>query len=152
MWSRVFGQRAEEVPPAELLEHLAAFGVAGHFRGDDLGWTTCSLVLPKMPESPVTLERYLTDADELRADLNSWAAGLESAVEYAPKAAALMEPVITTKQLFTIRRPIDHGDEVTLDRLVTTVCQFLARRTGGFYQTDGQGFFDAGGEMLVQEY
>jgi len=154
MWSRVFGAESAEVSPASILEHLHQHNlmVEGRFRGDDLGWTACELALPIEPGSPITIERYLTKEDDLRADLNSWAAGLEAAADYSPNAPSLMERVIQTQQLFTVHRPIDHRDEVTLERLIQTVCQYLATRTMGFYQIDQQGFYDRDGTLLVEEY
>ena len=151
MWYRVFSLAETEVPPSALLEHLHGQGltVAGHFRGDDLGWTAGELVLPD--EARVALTRYLADEDDIRDDLNSWAAWLETA-DYSPNAAPLMEHMIRTAQLVTLRKPVGASDEITLERVCLEVCRFLAGRTRGVYQIDGQGFFAADGALLVQEY
>lgn len=152
MWHRVFGLSAASPPPSALAEHLHAAGLAvvPHFKGDDLGWTAGELVLPG-GGSPVLIQRYLTDADDLRADLNAFAAELET-MTFNPHHADLMRHVIQTKQLVTLRRPLDHADEATLDRLCVEVVRYLAARTEGVYQIDGRGWFAAGGELLLPEY
>jgi hypothetical protein len=152
MWHRVFGLSPSPVEPADLLRHLRdglGLPAEGHFRGDDAGWFACDLALPEA--SPVRLERFLTEEDGLRDELNTWAAWLETA-DYTVNSGPLMEKVIGTRQLFTLRRPVDHADEARLDRLCLGVCRYLAARTDGFYQVDGQGFFAADGQLLVQEY
>lgn len=152
MWHRVFSKADTAPSAAAILAHLQEQGVTvtAEFRGDDLGWTSGQFVLPK-GGSPVILERYLTDADDLRNDLNSWAGWLETA-DYSPNHQWLMEHVIQTRQLFTLRRPIDHPDEIALDRLCEGLCRYLAGLTEGVYQADGQGFFAASGELILQEY
>jgi hypothetical protein len=60
--------------------------------------------------------------------------------------------MIGTKQLFTLRQPIDHANEVLVEKLCVTICQFLAGRTDGVYQADGQGFFAPDGMLWLQEY
>lgn len=152
MWHRVFGRSASPVSPAALAAHLHAAGVRcePHFRGDDLGWTGGELRLPG-GGTPVLLDRYLADEDDLRADLNAHAAELET-MTYSPNSGPLMERVIGTKQLVVVRRPADHADEATLDRAVTLACQFLAAGCDGVYQADGQGWFAADGTLLVPEY
>ena len=152
MITRIFGRTLTEVSPSALAEHLLAAGltVTPHFRGDDLGWTGGTLTLPG-PGSPMQLERFLTTEDELRADLNNYAAELET-MDYNPNHVMLMQHVIQTQQLFALRRPLDHSDESVLETLNTTVAQFLARQTDGVYQIDGDGWFNAEGELLLPEY
>src|SRR5262245_25485245 len=114
MWCRIFSQSEIAVAPAVLLEHLHDLGLAveGNFRGDDLGWTAAELRLGA--GTPVYLERYLTKEDDLRDDLNTWAGFLETC-DYNPNHRKLMERVIQTAQLITLRKPIDNADEVSLD-------------------------------------
>src|SRR5688572_19016540 len=109
MWFRVFGRSADPASPAALADHLHAAGlvVVPHFRGDDLGWTAGELTLPG-GGSPVVLGRYLTAEDDLRDDLNAFAAELET-MDYSPNHVALMEHVVQAKQLVTFRRPLDHA-------------------------------------------
>ncbi len=152
MWHRAFCRSPEQVSPAALLEHLHATGlpVVPHFRGDDLGWTAGELVLPGGGTS-VQLARYLTKEDDLRDELNAFAAELET-LSFNPNSTALMTHVIQTQQLVTLRRPLDHADEVTLDRVCVEAMRFLARTADGVYQIDGQGWFAADGTLLVEEF
>jgi hypothetical protein len=152
MWSRVFGRNDANPAPAALLTYLQtlALPAKGQFRGDDLGWTAGEIVV-QTGATPLYIERYLTGTDDLRDDLNTWAAWLETQ-DHEPRHRSLMEHVIATRQLITIRCPLDHADEVTLDRLCTAVCQWLATQTDGVYQVDNAGFFAADGTLLLQEY
>jgi hypothetical protein len=152
MWYRVFSLSDSPVSPAKLVEHLHALSlpVTPHFKGDDLGWTAGELVLPG-GGTPVQLGRYLAAEDDLRDDLNAYAAELET-MDFSPNSPALMQHVVQTKQLVTLRRPLDHADEATLDRLCLEAVGFLAANTDGVYQIDGQGWFAADGKLLLQEY
>lgn len=152
MWYRIFGRGPDEVPPAALAEHLHALGlpVEPHFKGDDLGWTAAELRLPG-GGTPIYLERYLTTEDDLRDELNTHAAVLETC-DYSPNNTPLMQHVIQTQQLITARKPVDARDEVVLDRVLVALCRFLAAHTDGIYQIDGQGWFAPDGTLLLQEY
>ncbi|QEL13966.1 hypothetical protein [Limnoglobus roseus] len=152
MWHRIFGHSLDSPSPAALAENLHALGIGvePHFRGDDLGWTRGELLLPG-GGTPILLERYLTEEDDLRDMLNTFAAELET-MTHSPNNVKLMEHVINTKQLVTLRKPIDHADESRLDATVQAVVQFLAAGTGGVYQIDGKGWFATDGTLLVQEY
>ena len=151
MWYRIFNRSDNPLSLASLLEHLHAADLAatGHFKGDDLGWTAGELRIGI--GSPVYMERYLTKEDDLRNDLNTWAAFLETC-DYSPNHPMLMERVIQTAQMVTLRKPIDHSDDVRLDELCTAVCQFLAANGDGIYQIDDDGWFAADGTMLLKEY
>ena len=151
MWLRIFGRSLQLVPPVKLIErlHEMGFPVVPSFKGDDLGWTEGSLAIES--GSPILLSRYLTKEDDLRDDLNAYAAELES-MSFQPAAAGLMERVIQTQQLITVRKPVDFANEVRLDALCETICRTLAEFTDGVYQIDGRGWFAADGNQLIQEY
>ena len=151
MWYRVFCRADTEVKPDELLARLQAPGrtASGRFRGDDLGWTAAELEVAA--GSPVYVERYLTGEDDLRDDLNTWAAWLETQ-DHEPNHAQLMEHVVQSKQLVTVRRPVDHSNEVAVEDLCRAVCQTLAAAAEGVYQVEGDGWFAADGERLLTEY
>ena len=151
-WYRVFGAGAEQPPPAALLEHLRALGVEepAHVRGDEDGWTSAEIVLAE-GVAALVVDCFLTTEPGIRAELNNWAAWLETC-DYSPNHTALMERVIQTRQLYTLRRPLDHADEVRLERVCEGICRHLAAATGGIYQADGEGFFAADGTLLLQEY
>jgi hypothetical protein len=152
MWYRVFGKSEVEPSPAALAERLLAAGLAvePHFRGDDLGWTAGELRLPQVG-TPIFLQRYLTSEDDLRDDLNAHAAELETC-DYSPNNGTLMTHVIQSRQLVTLRKPLDAADEVTLEKVLEEACRFLAAATDGVYQIDGRGWFSATGDLLLQEY
>ena len=152
MFSRVFGRTADNPSPAGLVSrlHESRLSVTPHFRGDDLGWTQGELRLPG-GGTPVYLQRFLTDVDDLRADLNTFAAELET-MDYSPNNTDLMRHVIQASQLMTIRAPVDQADESALETLIAETCRFLAAATDGVYQSDGLGWFAADGTLLIQEY
>lgn len=152
MWYRVFSPLTNEVPPSAIVEHLHErdLPIEPHFKGDDLGWTQAELFLPG-GGTPLMVARYLTKEDELRKDLNAYAAELET-LTYSPNYIMLMEKVIQTQQLMTIRKPFDHADEVSLEKYTLTLIRFLAEQLQAVYQIDGQGWFAATGERLIEEY
>jgi hypothetical protein len=152
MHYRVFGRSSNEVPPAALVEHLHAVGlpVVPHFKGDDLGWTSAELHLTGL-NTPVRLDRFLATEDDIRDDLNAHAALLETC-DYSPNHGMLMERAIQTQQLIVIRKPLDAMNESALEDLLLACCRYLASQTDGVYQIDGQGWFSATGELLLQEY
>jgi hypothetical protein len=152
MWYRIFGLTDTEPSPVALAEHLHAAGlpIEPHFKGDDLGWTAAELRLPGNG-TPVFIQRYLTSEDDIRDDLNAHAAELETC-DYSPNNGKLMQHVIQTKQLITLRKPLDAADEVTLEKVLEETCKFLAANTDGVYQIDGKGWFAASGLLLLQEY
>lgn len=146
-WFRVFSAAATPVGPAALLErlHQAGFAVAGHFRGDDLGWFRAEL-LHAEDEPAVVLDRYLTAEEDLRDELSSWAAWLETMNQ-----PALMERMIGTVQLFTLHAEDGDADSEDVEALGVACCGILAGMTDGIYQIDGRGFFAADGNLLVAE-
>ncbi len=151
MWFRVFGTNDVQPDPAALLEHLKGLGVAvpGHFGGDQHGWFRVDF--PYADGSPpLRMERYLVGEDEIRDDLNAWAAWLETQEEH-PNVPRLMQHMISTKQVFTLRCPRDAHDEQVVRTLCVGVCQFLARQTAGVYQIDTCGFFAPDGRELLRE-
>ncbi|HJZ89460.1 MAG TPA: hypothetical protein VKE40_01220 [Gemmataceae bacterium] len=151
MWYRVFCRSADEVPPAAILGKLRdeALPVEGRFRRDDLGWTAGELAIGK--GAPVYLERYLATADSIRDDLNTWAAWLET-LDYSPNNTSLMELVIQTQQLVIIRKPLDHSNEVEVDRVCRAVCLFIAASADGVFQVEDDGWYAADGGLILKEY
>ena len=151
-WYRVFGTNDAGVEPAALLSAQSrelGVEVTGRFRGDDLGWFEAELGLAG---TRLELQRFLAHEEDLRDDLNRWAAWLEGA-EDSPESGRLMRHMIATTQLFTVRQVDQAADEykVLVQELCVGLCQYLAHLTGGVYQVDGKGFFDADGLLLVKE-
>lgn len=152
LWYRVFGTNDARPVPAALLEHLHSLGVevTGHFRGDEQGWFGAELSLDD-GTTPIHVERFCASEEGIRDDLNSWAAWLETA-DYSPNHTTLMEHMVRTTQLITVRRPIDHPNDVLVERTCIAICQYLANETAGVYQADDQGFYTPDGQLLLQEY
>ncbi len=152
MWYRVFAATTQEPSLPGLLEKLQLHGhsMIPHFRGDDLGWTQGELHWAN-GGSPILLARYLTKEDKLRNDLDAYAAELET-MTFSPHASRLMFEVTQTQQLITLRRPIDHPNEAEANAVCLIVSQHFAQEFQGFYQIDRQGWFDASGTLLVEEY
>jgi hypothetical protein len=147
MWLRVFASLDGVPDPAGIESCLE--GAVVSFVADESGWYRAEIRCGE--GSPVTMERYLADEEGIRAELNAWAAYLET-LDYNPNHTALMERAIQTRQLITVRKPIDHSDEARVDRLCGALARHLANVTGGFYQIDNKGFYSADGELLVEEY
>jgi hypothetical protein len=151
MWFRVFSSREIAPEPAEFLQTLQELvgPVAGHFGGDDKGWFHVDLVCDEN-EAPLRLNRFLVEEEELRSELNAWAAWLESMEEH-PNAVHLMQKIVGTRQLFTLECPRDRYEEERVRNLCVGVCRYLSRETEGIYQIDRQGFFAANGKQLLTE-
>jgi hypothetical protein len=147
MWYRVFGSNYAVLEANELLEGLNALGrpLTGHFRGDDQGWYQVELVLLPEYES-LTLHRYLATEEDIRRELNAWAAGVEHLE--GPESQRLMQQLISTTQLLAVQQPESGAG---LEDFLVSLCQYLARETAGIYQVDGQGFFAGDGTLLVRE-
>jgi hypothetical protein len=142
VWYRVFGSNSEMPPPAAILEHLAglAVSVRGEFTADATGWYQVDLHIDDMS---IQLERYVVGEEGVRAELNTWAAWLETRESF-PEAVRLMERMIQTAQLFTLQT-------ATESPVSEQLCRFLAAATAGIYQIDGRGIFAADGALLVSE-
>jgi hypothetical protein len=151
MWYRVFGNNRTEPAPAALLEHLEGVhtGVTGKFSGDEEGWFRAELISPASDIS-LELERYLVSEEGIRAELNNWAAWIETQ-EGNPHHGPLMQHMISTTQLFTLRPVGNQVGPEGAEKLCESICRFLARETAGVYQVDGQGFFAPDGNLLLKE-
>jgi hypothetical protein len=121
--------------PADVQQKLRELGrdVALDVKGDDLGWTS-------IDAGGLRIERYLTDEDDLREELDAWAAVAESW-----GGESLMPRIIATRQLFTLYSP--DAASAVLEELA----RFLAMETAGFYHADGRGFCAADGTLLLAE-
>jgi len=128
---------------------MAAQGgaVRADFAADAEGWYQAELAVGGVR---LIVERWLADEEGIRGELNAWAAFLETC-EHSPEAPALMERVIQTKQLFTIRKADEDADDALAGPLCVALSRHLAEATGGVYQVDDTGFFAADGRLLVRE-
>src|SRR5262245_65797073 len=106
-WYRVFGRSEAPPAPADIEACLAGAGhaVTSSFAGDAAGWYRADL---SVGGAPVAVERWLADEDGVRAELNSWAAVLETC-EDSPPSRSLMERRIQWRQLRTSAPPKAEG-------------------------------------------
>ena len=148
-WRRVFGSLEPAPAPAEICEELLLHGfqVRPSFRGDEDGWFSARLELED-GVSTLQIERYLVRADKLRPDLNSWSAWVES-LPPSPEREIVMDALTSTVQLITMYEDVADGEAES--SACPILCRWLAGRVGGFYQMDGQGFFDRSGALLLAE-
>lgn len=144
-WYRIFAARSDMPTPEPIRTFLRDryASVSDEFAADDSGWYQADLLVDGVA---LQLERYLADEPGIRAELNSWAAWLETRGD-SPTHVALMERLIQTAQLFTLRGDAsERSEDVCL-----ALCRFLAETTAGAYQIDERGFFAADGRLLVAE-
>jgi len=147
---RVFGLSDAEPSPASLLTYLRGHypALVGHFKGDDLGWLRAELIMA--PHAPaIILERFLGSESEIRSQLNTWVAWLET-VEH-PRRMSITDQVVETQQLFTLQLPDELHERQDARELARLVCQYLAQVTNGIYQVDEFGFFSSDGLLLIPE-
>jgi hypothetical protein len=146
-WYRVFGVNDGQPAPEALLAALSEAGLSAEaaFTGDDLGWYAVKLRLPERDE-PVEVQRFVAGADDIRGDLNTWAAWVET--QTGCDLAWLMQHLVSTAQLFVWFVPEDDARGIALS---AALCDFFSRATGGVYQVDGHGFYDVAGTHLVRE-
>jgi hypothetical protein len=148
MWYRVFCASDVAPSPESLLQTLNERApVTGHFHGDEAGWFRAEIVVAG---TTLILERFLANEDGIRAELNCWAAHLESCGD-GPVTIQLMERMIQTRQLFTLECPDERLQSVPVDGLCMALCRFLASSADGVYQIDARGFFAADGTLLAPD-
>ncbi len=157
IWNRIFCRDETPIPPVEILQalHEAGFAVRGDFRGDDLGWTSGALRWQTEgsdeAETGIVLECFLTEADDLRDELNTWAAWLESEGSGSEERTPWMEHLIQVRQLITLR-PLDGLEfDAAWQPVAAHLRRWIAQRRDGMIQIDGQGFFSAEEQLLVRE-
>ena len=146
MWYRVFATRAEMPAPAAMREFLESryASVSSEFAADTAVWYRADFLVEGMT---LQVERFVAEEPGIRAELNSWAAWLETR-ENAPEYIPLMERMIQSGQLFTLHS----GEEsARAESICVALCRFLAETTAGVYQIDERGFFAADGRLLVEE-
>jgi hypothetical protein len=89
------------------------------------------------------IDRFWRDEEGIRAELQAWAAWLET-LENHPHRDSLMLHLTGTQQVFVFES--DPANAVGL-----VIGRQLAEGTDGVLQIDGQGFLAADGSLLVPE-
>jgi hypothetical protein len=150
MGIRVFAASEAMPQPVDLQRLLGDRGRSASLSvtGDDLGWLAIEFTAGES-DATIRIERFLTDEDELRDELDTWAGWVESQPA-SVIATKLMQQIVSTRQVFTIRviPPLEKLDRSSESE---TVAQWLAVVSKGVYQVDGCGFFGASGDILVAE-
>lgn len=138
-WHRVFGATDPCPASADLQQCLAEAGFSLHWRFFAEGgeWFRAEAMFSE--GRMFALERWHSEEEGIRAELNRWAALVELGEE-TPLRVHFMERVIQTRQLFTIEE----------SPCALVLSQYLAAQTNGFFHIDGQGFFDATGNLLFR--
>jgi len=142
---RVFCQSSKEPSAAALAEHLRHHhpDAVVHFKGDQLGWLRAEVNLAKHA-APLVIERFLVEESDMRPQLNSWIAWLET-VDH-PRRESVIDRVVNSQQVFTLEV---HSESAA--KLAKIACQYLATKADGIYQIDEEGFFSPDGLLLVPE-
>src|SRR5260370_29355004 len=101
---RVFAAGDTAIEPAPFLEHLhdLGFDVSAAFRGDDHGWFEAELLLSGDDE-PIKLERFLCGEEDVRTELHTWIAWVETID--SPHQDCLIRHLVGTTQIFTLSLP-----------------------------------------------
>jgi hypothetical protein len=122
---------------------------------DDSGWYAATVIIEGRGQ--LHLERFLAEEDGIRGELNSWAAWVEASVSPTRQRgtnltrAVLMERMIQAQQFITLTSNEPPEEQATMERLCLQLCRFLAQKTEGTWQADGEGLFAADGALLVGE-
>lgn len=146
-WFRVFTNRDQVPAPEAVAESVRDRfpQMQVKFIVDAEGWLEVEIIDP-ITSRTWKLCRYSRDADDIRGELQSWAAWIEWQPP-SPQQQRLMEHIMTAKQVFTF----DADEDPTSEQLGLVVVGFLARAGDGVYQIDGRGFFAAEGDLLLAE-
>jgi hypothetical protein len=147
---RIFGANDAAVDPAPFLEHLhgLGFAVATSFRGDERGWFEADMLLVG-EEEPIKLERFLANEEDVRTELHTWIAWLET-IESSHQER-LIRHLVGTSQVFTLSLAPQEGTIDSRSELCLALCRYLAHQSDGIYQVDGLGLFSADAGLLVPE-
>jgi hypothetical protein len=146
---RVFGTAVAQPPQAALLQalQLAGRSLTGKFTQTEQDWVLADLA-PEHGDWAVQIDCYRRHEEGIRANLNTWAAWLET-MEANANHVWLMQHMISTEQLYTLS--LTGAERPEAEEVCVAACRFLARETAGVYQVDGQGFFGADGRLLLAE-
>lgn len=149
LWYRVFSRSDAKIDPNSFLEYLhnTNYPVQAKFLKDEQGWFEATFAFE---ENELTLQRYLTIEKGVRAELNAFAAWIESQ-ETDLNQMELMERVIAAPQIFAFELPEEQANIEKVRAFCYHVVKFLARETEGLMQVDGEGVYDEEGTFLIPE-
>jgi hypothetical protein len=140
-WYRIFSKSDLEPDPDALAAIVGPDASCQRHDGEQ-GWRRLDFLL--LPDTELVLERYRREEEGIRAELQAWAAWLET-LDNEPEQDRLMLHLATTAQVFAMER------ENSNDPLALKLCEAIAWMTDGVYEIDGLGFFANDGTLLVPE-
>lgn len=143
VWHRVFARSEVEPDPEALCAAAESIlpGVLIHRHDGERGWERLELTWPS--REAIAIDRFWRDEEGIRAELQAWAAWLES-VDGNPHSEPLMLHLTQTQQVFTFSAP-ECGETGR------AVARLLGSLTDSVYEIDGRGFFSADGKLLLAE-
>jgi hypothetical protein len=118
--------------------------VKGKFRTDEDGWFQLILDHPSIGE--LTIDHFLTSEKGVRAEINTWAAWLESKQRFD-----LMERIIQVKQILSFEVTPEMDDNVSDSLVYKRLALALAALAEGFVHMDGVGFLEPDGTVLIED-
>ncbi|HLN27154.1 MAG TPA: hypothetical protein VK395_05380 [Gemmataceae bacterium] len=150
-WYRVFGSNDRQPAAEAIARHLQGLGIEAAIEvdEDDLGWYRLIIGLAVRGQN-LRIERFLSSEQGVRAELNTWAAWLETREEN-PHHESLMQRIIATSQLIAWQCPGERPAILESASPSIELCRLFAGATDGIYHVDDQGFFNADGALLVKE-
>ena len=145
-WFRVFLLQEEGPEPFRIMECLQSLvpEVKGKFRTDEDGWF--QLILDHSSIGELTIDHFLTSEKGVRAEINTWAAWLESKQQFD-----LMERIIQVKQILSFEVTPEMDDNVSDALVYKRLALALAALAEGFVHMDGVGFLEPDGTVLIED-
>ena len=150
-WIRIFGTNATTLRVSALVEQLDEAGVevTWEVMGDDQEWEQVSLQTPAM-QAPVMLERMALDDPEIHEEVAPLLDGLER-LDDVYDVDEIEQVLGGTRQLYILGMPAGLQGDSDVEQLSLCVSQLIAKLTKGIYQVDQAGFYDADGQILLEE-
>ena len=145
-WFRVFLLQEDGPKPSGIMECLQSLipEVKGKFRTDEDGWFQLILDHPSIGE--LTIDHFLTSEKGVRAEINTWAAWLESKQRFD-----LMERIIQVKQILSFEVTPEMEDNVSDALVYKHLALALAALAEGVVHMDAVGFLEPDGTLLIED-
>ncbi len=145
-WFRVFMLQEDGPEPSSFMESLQLIlpEVTGKFRADEDGWF--QLILSHSSFGELSIDHFLSSEKGVRAEINTWAAWLES-----KQRLDLMERIIQVKQILSFEVTPELEENGTDPSLFKKLSLTLASISQGFVHIDGIGFIEADGSLLIED-
>ena len=145
-WFRVFLLQEDGPKPSGIMECLQSLipEVKGKFRTDEDGWFQLILDHPSIGE--LTIDHFLTSEKGVRAEINTWAAWLESKQRFD-----LMERIIQVKQILSFEVTPEMEDNVSDALVYKHLALALAALAEGVVHMDAVGFLESDGTLLIED-